>query len=393
MPAPAPVAPPNNLAEMALATINDGVIITDASGVIEFINPAAITMTGCGAAENAIGFDYALILKLESKNGRTLSEAENQLVQSMRTSQALDGYEACLIAGASSKRIPIAISMVPSASAKRIITFRNITRELAEESEQAEFISTASHEMRTPVASIEGYLSLALNSQTATIDDRARGYLDAAHKASKHLGHLFQDLLDTTNLDDDRIRPQLVPVELDTLLKQICQEFLPALQNAGLAFQFGTPDATASGHQLSQVIYSFVDPNFLHEIIGNLLENAIKYTKSGGTISVSTRGDGDRVIISVKDTGIGISSNDIGHVFQKFYRADNSDTRTIGGTGLGLYLVKQRTEAMGGRVWAESMFGQGSTFYVSLPRLTPEEYEKRMIAVNNANMIKNAPRT
>ena len=80
---------------------------------------------------------------------------------------------------------------------------------------------------------------------------------------------------------------------------------------------------------------------------------------------------------------MGISSDDLGHIFQKFYRADNSDTRTIGGTGLGLYLVKQRVEAMGGRVWAESAFGEGSTFFVSLPRITGEEYEKRMIAKNN----------
>ena len=121
----------------------------------------------------------------------------------------------------------------------------------------------------------------------------------------------------------------------------------------------------------------------MREIMGNLIENAIKYTPSGGSIYVNVLGDGDRVLINVTDTGIGISADDIAHIFQKFYRADNSDTRTIGGTGLGLYLVKQRVEAMGGRVWAESAFGEGSTFYVSLPRITGEEYEKRMIAFRN----------
>ena len=100
-------------------------------------------------------------------------------------------------------------------------------------------------------------------------------------------------------------------------------------------------------------------------------------------------GDGDNVIINVTDTGIGISAEDLTHVFQKFYRADNSDTREIGGTGLGLYLVKQRVEAMGGRVWAQSVIGEGTTFYVSLPRISPEEYNKRMIAVQNNQMINN----
>jgi hypothetical protein len=96
------------------------------------------------------------------------------------------------------------------------------------------------------------------------------------------------------------------------------------------------------------------------------------------------------VLINVTDTGIGISAEDIGHIFQKFYRSDNSDTRTIGGTGLGLYLVKQRVEAMGGRVWAESGFGEGSTFFVSLPRISGEEYEKRMIVVRNQEALEKA---
>ena len=142
-------------------------------------------------------------------------------------------------------------------------------------------------------------------------------------------------------------------------------------------------------HKLEQVVYGSVDLNFLREIIDNLIDNAIKYTERGGSIYVGVRGDGDRILINVTDTGIGISGSDIQHIFQKFYRADNSDTREIGGTGLGLYLVKQRAEAMGGRVWAESAFGDGSTFYVSLPRISSEEYEKRMIAVENAKMINN----
>ena len=117
-----------------------------------------------------------------------------------------------------------------------------------------------------------------------------------------------------------------------------------------------------------------------------MIDNALKYTPAGGSVYINVRGDGDRVLINVTDTGMGISSDDLAHIFQKFYRADNSDTRTIGGTGLGLYLVKQRAEAMGGRVWAESAFGEGSTFYVSLPRLTQDEYEKRMIIVRNQQM-------
>ncbi len=107
------------------------------------------------------------------------------------------------------------------------------------------------------------------------------------------------------------------------------------------------------------------------------------FRSDGGEIWVNARGDGDKVLINVTDTGIGVSPEDAGHIFQKFYRVDNSQTRQIGGTGLGLYLVKQRVEAMDGRVWVESAFGDGSTFYVSLPRLTPAEYQRRLIAYQN----------
>lgn len=378
----------NFLAEMALMTIHDGVIIAGKNGAVQFINPAAVTMTECESANNAIGLDYGLLIKLETKEGREFAENENKLVIAMSTGQSLDRFVACLIGTKSGKRIPVALSVVVADGGNRIITFRNITKELAEEGEQTEFISTASHEMRTPVASIEGYLSLALNPQTASIDERARGYLNAAHAASQHLGHLFRDLLDVTKLDDGRLRPNFRPVEMVGTVKQIADGYLVAAKNAKLSFQFGSHKVTAVGgldRRINQVVYGYVDVDFLREIMDNLIDNAIKYTPAGGSIYVNVLGDGDRVLINVTDTGIGISSDDLQHIFQKFYRADNSDTRTIGGTGLGLYLAKQRVEAMGGRIWAESAFGEGSTFYVSLPRITGEEYEKRMIAINNTN--------
>ena len=172
-------------------------------------------------------------------------------------------------------------------------------------------------------------------------------------------------------------------------VKKISDDYITRMREAGLTFQFGSKagDLASHAHHLEQLVYGFVDLDFLREIMDNLLDNAIKYTPEGGSVYVGVRGDGDRVLINVTDSGIGISSDDLQHIFQKFYRSDNSDTREIGGTGLGLYLVKQRVEAMGGKVWAESAFGDGSTFYVSLPRLSGEEYEKRMIAVQNANMI------
>ncbi len=382
-----PKSDKSNLAELALRTIHDGVIMTDKKGVIEFINSAAATMTGYG--EKALGLDYGLVIKLESKEGRELLPTENPLKLAMDSGQPLEGFQATLIIAQSDKRIPVSINLVvgSSVSQERIITLRDITKELQEEGEQAEFISTASHEMRTPVATIDGYLALCLNPQTATIDERARGYLGAAQAASKHLGKLFQDLLDVTKLDDNRIRPNMQPVEISKLISEITSGYQQRAKDLKINLTIGSDSEPTPGEtRLRQVTYGFVDTNFLREILDNLIDNALKYTPEGGSVYVNVRGDGDRVLINVTDTGIGISPEDLGHIFQKFYRADNSDTRTIGGNGLGLYLVKQRAEAMGGKVWAESAFGEGSTFYVSLPRLSDDEYEKRMIVIRNAKL-------
>ena len=380
----------NDLASLVLSVIHDGVVMTDRAGAVQFMNPAAARLCGLSNPNDAIGLDSILIIRIETKEGRELSEAENPFILAIRSGQTLKPYECNLIVGQTDKRVPITISILPAdeTGGNRVITFRDITEELKEEGEQMEFISTASHEMRTPVATIDGYLSLCLNPQTATIDERARNYLTTAHAASQHLGKLFQDLLDVTKLDDSRIRPNFVPAEMVEMVKDITKDYIPRAQEQKINFTFGADDSASvhSERKLNQVVYSYVDPDFMREILDNLIDNALKYTPSGGSIYVNVRGDGDRVLINVTDTGMGISSDDLGHIFQKFYRADNSDTRTIGGTGLGLYLVKQRTEAMGGQVWAESAFGEGSTFYVSLPRLTADEYEKRMIPIRNQKM-------
>ena len=383
-----PSNPQDQFATLALSNIHDGVVVVDPAGVIRFINPAAATMAGYGTTDLATGLDFNLVLKIETKEGREMSAEENPLIRTISQNQSLEDYDCLLISGNSNKRIPIAITVLPTLNGDKIVTFRNIEKELAEENEQTEFISTASHEMRTPVATIDGYITLCLNPQTATIDERARGYLESAEKASKHLGRLFQDLLDVTKLDDGRIRPEFVPIEISSFIKQIVSDHLVKANEAGLNLTFGANTSLAPDeHRLEQTLYASADSNFLREIMDNLIDNAIKYTTKDGSVFVNVVGDDEHAIISVSDTGIGISAEDLTHIFQKFYRADNSDTREIGGTGLGLYIVKQRAEAMGGRVWAESSVGQGTTFYVSLPRISAEEYQKRMIAVENARMM------
>ena len=141
----------------------------------------------------------------------------------------------------------------------------------------------------------------------------------------------------------------------------------------------GEHSATFTSRTLSPAFYVYVDPDQLREVLDNLVENAIKYTPSGH-ITVDVTGGSGRVTIAIADTGIGIPVEDQSHLFQKFYRVDNSDTREIGGTGLGLYLSRRLTEVMGGRLWVESAYRQGSTFFLELPRLSEHDAQTALAA-------------
>ena len=368
------------LANLVLNTIDSGVIIVLSTGVIEYINPAAVSLLGGQMAQNFLGAKLEDILKLENGQGVAIPAQNNLVFYAVNNGQNYATREYFLVNLQGQKK-PVAFKIITAHSPKneRIVTFYDITSELEAESEQTEFISTASHEMRTPVASIEGYLGLALNPKTATIDERAKKYLEEAHKSSQHLGKLFRDLLDVTKLDDKRIKAHLTPIEVTSTVRSIAEGQIPKMSEKNIHFTFGSSSSANmnGGRVINQEVFAAIDVDFLREIINNLIENAIKYTNNGGGIWVNVRGDGDRVLINVTDTGIGISPEDSKHVFQKFYRADNSETRTIGGTGLGLYIVKERVEAMSGSTWVESTFGEGSTFYVAFPRLTYEEYLRR----------------
>ena len=375
-----------NLANLVLNSIDEGVMIVHSSGIVVLVNPAAMRLLGTSDPNMVENLQLASILNLENSEGTKIEDDVNPVLRAVMNGENFETRDLILVSIQEQRR-PVAISVVCTTTGQneRIITLRDIARELEEEGEQADFISTASHEMRTPVASIEGYLGLALNPKTATIDERARKYLEEAHASSKHLGRLFKDLLDVTKLDDKKIRVQLTPVEMASTVRSIANGQVPMMSEKGIHYTFGANAARSDNttRVVNQEVYASVDIDFLREAVNNLVENAIKYTASGGGIWVNVRGDDDRVLINVTDTGIGISPDDLKHVFQKFYRADNSQTRTVGGTGLGLYLVKQRVEAMGGKVWAESSFGEGSTFYLSFPRITAEEYQRRKQIASN----------
>lgn len=357
--------------EVVINAIGDGVMAIDSQGIIQLINPAAQRIIGWGK-QDALALNYKSVLQLVNGKNEPLDAAGDPIQQVLNTNQQIRTNDLTLITKSTKKlMISLVVSPVGDAGSGVIVVFRDITKEKAEEREQAEFISTASHEMRTPVASIEGYLGLAMNPTTATVDQRAHDYIMKAHESAQHLGRLFQDLLDVSKATDGRLSNIPKVVDVTKFVFDVVQGLQQKATDKGLRLSY-VPMPEGGSKTIAPVYNVNLDNDHIREIVNNLVENAIKYTPKGEVI-VDVTGDDAHVTISIKDSGIGIPAEDMPHLFQKFYRVDNKDTREIGGTGLGLYLVRRLAETLGGRVWAESVYGSGSTFFVELPRVSSSE--------------------
>ena len=363
----------SNKAEVVIGAISDGVIAIGSQGQIELINPAAQRIVGWGH-QDAISLNYKSVLQLLTKSGSELEKANDPVFEVLANNQPVRRTDLQLQTSSGKKiDIEIVVSPIGRIGAGAIIVFSDVTKEQAEERAQAEFISTASHEMRTPVASIEGYLGLALNPATATVDARAHDFIGKAHSAAQHLGRLFQDLLDVTKADDGRLSNNPKAINVVQFVGEIIEGLQPKANEKNLRLFFRPVQSDShSQRNITPEFYVNVDNDHLREVMSNLIENGIKYTPAGQVV-IDVKGDDTHVIISVTDSGIGIPAEDIPHLFQKFYRVDNSDTREIGGTGLGLYLCRRLAEAMGGRIWVDSEYKKGSTFSIELARITHED--------------------
>lgn len=367
-----------NKSDTVINAINDGVVSVDRQGVIQLINPAAQRIIGWGQ-EDAVGLSYKSVVKLNNQNDKPIEPAEDPVAKVLGTNQEVHTEDLSVMTEAGKKvLLSLIVSPIGEPNVGAIMVFRDMTKERAEEREQAEFISTASHEMRTPVASIEGYLGLALNPATATIDEKARDYIQKAHESAQHLGRLFQDLLDVSKAEDGRMTNDPGVVDMVEFVGTVVEGLKPKADEKGLRFIFKPASiAEANERTIAPVFYTHVDNDHLREVVSNLVENAIKYTLNGDVI-VNIEGDDSHVNVSVQDSGIGIPTEDIPHLFQKFYRVDNSDTREIGGTGLGLYLSRRLAELMGGQIKVSSEYKKGSTFTLELPRIDHTEAQRLM---------------
>ncbi|HET8991685.1 MAG TPA: ATP-binding protein [Candidatus Saccharimonadales bacterium] len=372
-------------AKVIIDGIDDGVILIDSQFTIQLINPSASKLCGWKTDE-ATGINVDSVVQLVNSKNERLDNNQNPLHQIFSTGQTVTNNDLTLLTR-DNQSVPIRLHITPLVNENKqvyqaVAVLNNVSEERNNEKQRADFISTASHEMRTPVAAIEGYLALALNDKVSTIDSRARGYLEKAHASTQHLGQLFQDLLTSAKAEDGRLTSHPTVVEMNDFLGQLISDLrlVAAKKNLAVDFVYGDNtsstviNATKEGSQkvITPLYYAYVDPDRLREVITNLFDNAVKYTPEG-KITMGLTGNEQVVQCFIKDTGAGIPKEDLPHLFQKFYRVDNSATRTIGGTGLGLFICRKIVELYNGRIWVESELGKGSTFYINFPRLSTDK--------------------
>jgi two-component system, OmpR family, sensor histidine kinase VicK len=367
--------------EFILEAIQDGVVMIAADRVIQMFNQAAANISGWAVSE-AAGLDYKNVIMLVDGKDQPLSDQENPFTQALATGQPIRDSSA-LIKTKSGKSLALSIIVSPmldndgKPSGGVVAVMRDVSKEKEEEARRSDFISTASHEMRTPLAAIEGYLSLALNPKTAQIDDKARNLLLKAQMATNHLGELFRDLLTSSKADDGRLVSFPAVVEIGSILEQVAEaaRFKAKEKNLDIKYIISSQQQVNAGKAIRPLYYAYADPNRIREVFQNIVDNAVKYTMSG-QIEVRLTGDNATIQAQFIDTGGGIAAEDIPHLFQKFYRVDNSTTRTVSGTGLGLYICRKIVEMYNGRIWVESQVGHGSTFFINLPRISAQQAQE-----------------
>ncbi len=219
-----------------------------------------------------------------------------------------------------------------------------------------EFLSIASHELRTPVTSIKGYTQLAKSLIQENDLHTSIEYLNVALDQIDRMSRLILELLDVSRIETGRLEIKHEPIEWVEFVRRVVERYRYAGHQRGFTLKLPEDLCDVEG-----------DRDRLEQVLGNLLENAIKYSPEGTSVAVEVRRDGDRIQTAITDQGIGIPGDELGQVFERFHRGRQVSSTNYGGLGLGLYISRQIVERHGGSIWVESQQGEGATFFFTLP--------------------------
>ncbi len=341
----------------------NGIMILDPGMRVEIINRALSKLLGI--SEDAVrGKHCSEVLKLENTTGEHL--CMQQGAPPPPTTRVIYGEGDILRPGR--KRVTVGVSYAPLFGndgnlVNVIVTFVDITRYREAEELKSTFISVISHELKTPVSIIKGYAGTLAREDVQLDPQFVRESGRIIVEEADRLTELIDNLLDASRIQAGALSLRLEPVDLAMIARKAVERF--SAQSPHHQFILQIPN------NLPLVM---ADDRRLRQVFDNLISNAVKYSPQGGNIEVGAKADGRRVLVYVRDSGIGIPEEEFDDIFEPFYRVDSSLRRRAQGAGLGLFLVKAIIQAMGGEIWVESELGKGSAFFFTLP--VAEENER-----------------
>ena len=350
--------------DSVMRSLVDGLILLDRRGQVTYANPCAEEMLGL-AGTDLVGQSLAAVAgRLAGRVGQpglalaSLSAAgkgQPSVVEFDLHSPAGPG-------GLPVRTLQARLFPIRDAGSGQLgqgMLLRDVTREKELDRMKSQLLSTVSHELRTPLSSIKGFATTLLRQDVEWDEETRREFLAIIDQESDRLSELIGNLLDMARIEAGTLRVELEPAHLRPIVEETVGTFRVMTRHH--QFEINMP---------TTVPHVMADPRRVRQVLRNLLENAVKYSPAGGPITVDVRvplGEMGMVQIGVTDRGIGIEPKHLAHLFDRFYQVDSAPTRQVGGTGLGLSICKAIVEAHGGRIWAESQPGTGSSFYFTLP--------------------------
>jgi len=322
----------------------EGVIAADRRGRIVTANPAARRLLGYGPEA-----------PLPELQQLFRARSAREIVRVVSEGGAVEGEEV----GIDGRTLLVSARPLPSGGAILVLHDQTEVRRL--EAVRRDFVANVSHELKTPLTSISGYAETLLAD--GTDDETSHRFLATIMANARRMQRLVDDLLDLSRIESGRWQPAFAAIDLEEMAAEVWSDF------SGRAAEGAVNFAVRVDQGASTVM---ADPEGVRLVLRNLFDNALRYTPPGGTITMRGRAEDDGTLLQVEDTGSGIPREHLPRIFERFYRVDPSRSRAEGGTGLGLAIVRHTVEAHGGRVWAESHLGEGTTVSCWFPPARPE---------------------
>lgn len=343
-----------------LQSIGDAVFVVNQESEIIMFNKIAEQLSGYSSKE-AMGANYKKILKFVFEKNE--KENDEFIKKAMETGEIKEMANHTMLVSKSGKKIPVADSASPLKDHQGnikgcVVVFRDVTREREIDRAKTEFVSLASHQLRTPLSSINWYTEMLINGDAGEINKDQKDFLKEIYKGNQRMVDLVNALLNVSRIEMGTLAVEPEPANFNEIAESVMKEV--------------KPQAEKKKHKIEKDLDSSIpeiqaDSKLVRIVFQNLATNAIKYTPEGGKISLETKKEDDSILIKVSDNGYGIPKNQQDKIFSKLFRADNVQEKDAEGTGLGLYIIKAIVEQCGGEIWFESAKDKGTTFFVRFP--------------------------